>query len=261
MRVNGHELIEREPRNCGVAWLAAEATGKGRAMPDNGTAGRNGTRLLERCALFSALDDAGRRELVSHAWPRTVAAGEPICHLGDPGNNMMAIVVGTVRISLPTVKGREIILADLPAGELFGEIAMLDGKSRSANATALTKCELLVLERRDVLPVLEKYPAACLKMMEILCGRIRRSDERMSDIAFFDLPARLAKTLLHYPGQGHGPTKLSLSQRELAEMAGGTRENVNRCMRDWQRRGILKLKDRWTIILKPEVLRELMGDS
>ena len=230
-------------------------------MPDRVTAVRNGSKLLEKCALFSALNELGRRELVSHAWPRSVAAGEPICHLGDPGHNMMAIVVGTVRISLPTVRGREIILADLPAGELFGEIAMLDGKSRSANAKALTKCELLVLERRDVLPVLEKYPAACLRMMEILCARIRRSDERMSDIAFFDLPVRLAKTLLHYPPQGHGPAKLSLSQRELAEMAGGTRENVNRCMRDWQKRGILKLQDRWTIILKPEVLREFLGET
>jgi CRP/FNR family cyclic AMP-dependent transcriptional regulator len=230
-------------------------------MPDRATAVRNGSKLLEKCALFSALDELGRRELVSHAWPRSVAAGEPICHLGDPGHNMMAIVVGTVRVSLPTVRGREIILADLPAGELFGEIAMLDGKSRSANAKALTKCELLVLERRDVLPVLEKYPAACLRMMEILCARIRRSDERMSDIAFFDLPVRLAKTLLHYPPQGHGPAKLSLSQRELAEMAGGTRENVNRCMREWQRRGILELRDRWTIILKPDVLRGLVGED
>ena len=261
MRVNGHELIERQPRNCGVAWLAAEATGKGRAMTDSATAVRNGGKLLEKCALFNALDEHGRRELISHAWPRHIGAGEPICRLGDPGHNMMAIVVGTVRISLPTVRGREIILADLPAGELFGEIAMLDGRPRSANATALTKCELLVLERRDVLPMLEKYPAACLKMMEILCGRIRRSDERMADIAFFDLPARLAKTLLHYPSQGHGPAKLSLSQRELAEMAGGTRENVNRCMRDWQKRGILKLQDRWTIILKPEVLRGFLGET
>jgi CRP/FNR family cyclic AMP-dependent transcriptional regulator len=230
-------------------------------MPDRATAVRNGSKLLETCPLFSALDEAGRRELISHAWPRHVAAEEPICHLGDSGQNMMAIVVGTVRISLPTARGREIILADLPAGELFGEIAMLDGKARSANAKALTKCELLVLERRDVLPVLEKYPAACLKMMEILCARIRRSDERMSDIAFFDLPVRLAKTLLHYPAQGHGPAKLSLSQRELAEMAGGTRENVNRCMREWQRRGILELRDRWTIILKPDVLRDLVGED
>jgi CRP-like cAMP-binding protein len=93
--------------------------------------------------------------------------------------------------------------------------------------------------------------------MQLLCDRIRRSDERMSEIASFDLPARLARTLLRYPAQGHGPPKLSLSQRELAEMAGATRENVNRCLREWQRRGILQLKDRWTIILKPEALHAI----
>jgi CRP/FNR family transcriptional regulator, cyclic AMP receptor protein len=216
------------------------------------------SRLLEKSPLFRVLDERGRRELVLHASSRSVAANEAICHVGEPGQTMMAIVVGTVRISLPTAKGREIILADLPAGELFGEIAMLDGRPRSANATARTNCELLVLERRNVLPVLENYPAACLKMMEILCGRIRRSDERMADIAFFDLPARLAKTLLHYPPQGHGPGRLSLTQLELAEMSGGTRENVNRCLRQWQRRGVLQLKNRWTIILQPEVLQGLV---
>ncbi len=170
----------------------------------------------------------------------------------------MAVIVGTVRISLPTVRGKEIILADLRAGELFGEIALLDGRPRSANASALTNCNLMVLERRDVVPFLERNPAASLKLMEMLCARIRRSDERMADIAFFNLPVRLAKTLLSYQPQGRGTMKLSLSQSELAEMAGGTREKVNRCLREWQRQGILELKDRWTIIRKPEALRELV---
>jgi len=93
-------------------------------MPDSATAVRGG-KLLEKCPLFATLDDEGRHELIARAWPRNVAAGQPICYVGEPGHNMMAIVVGTVRISLPTVRGREIILADLPAGELFGEIAML----------------------------------------------------------------------------------------------------------------------------------------
>jgi CRP/FNR family cyclic AMP-dependent transcriptional regulator len=139
----------------------------------------------------------------------------------------------------------------------LGEIALLDGRERSANVRALTKCELLVLERRDVMPFLERNPKACLQLMALLCARIRRSDERMSDIAFFDLPARLAKTLLHYPAAGHDPPRLSLSQTELADMAGGTRENVNRCLRDWQRRGILGLKEGWTIILKPDALKAI----
>jgi CRP/FNR family transcriptional regulator, cyclic AMP receptor protein len=222
-------------------------------------ASSRGRKLLEKCALFSALDEKRRREIAGYAKLRSYAAGEPVCRLDDRGDSMMAIVLGTVRISLPAVKGKEIILADLGAGELFGEIALLDGKPRSANATALTNCELMVLERHDVLPFLERNPDACIKLMEMLCARIRRSDERMSDIAFFDLPARLAKTLLNYPGarRGSGPVKLSLSQSELAAMAGGTRENVNRCLREWQRMGILELKDRWTILLKPDVLRGL----
>lgn len=227
-------------------------------MMAEGPASVHGRKSLEKSTLFGALDEKVRREIAAYAKPRRYAAGEPICRLDDHGDSMMAVVVGTVRISLPALKGREIILADLQPGELFGEIALLDGKPRSANATAHTNCELMVLERRDVMPFLERNPSACIKLMEILCSRIRRSDERMSDIAFYDLPVRLAKTLLHYPPQGRETKKLSLSQTELAEMAGGTRENVNRCLRAWQRQGILELKDRWIIILKPEALRELL---
>ena len=217
--------------------------------------------MLERSPLFALVDERNRRELVAHAVPRSFGAGEPICRVGDPGVSMMAVIAGTVRISLPTAKGKEIILADLPAGELFGEIAMLDGKPRSASATALTKCELLVLERRHVIPFLEKNPAVCLKLMEMLCARIRHSDERMADIAFFDLPTRLAKVMLNYPAKTRDDTRLSLSQRELAEMAGGTRENVNRCLRDWQRRGIVESKGGWTIIRKADELRRLASGN
>jgi CRP/FNR family transcriptional regulator, cyclic AMP receptor protein len=223
----------------------------------NNGANDRARKLLEKCAIFRALNERERHDLALHAHTRSFAANEPICYVGEPGSSMMGVLVGTVRISLPAPKGREIILADLPAGELFGEIALLDGKERSANATALTKCELLVLERRDVLPFLERSPTACVNLMQLLCARIRRSDERMAEIAFFDLPARLARALLRYPAQGNGPQKLSLSQRELAEMSGATRENVNRCLREWQRRGILELKNRWTIILKPEALQAL----
>jgi CRP-like cAMP-binding protein len=210
--------------------------------------------FLDKWALFKALSEQERRALAAHAQSRVFAPNEPIFHVGEPGYSMMGVMVGTVRISLPTLKDKEVVLADLPAGEFFGEIALLDGKPRSASAVALTKCELLVLERRDFLPFLERSPTACLNLMQLLCERIRRADERVSEIAFSDLLARLARTLLRYPAQGHGPPKLSLSQQELAEMVGATRENVTRCLRIWQRHGILQLKDSRIIILKPEVL-------
>jgi CRP/FNR family transcriptional regulator, cyclic AMP receptor protein len=139
---------------------------------------------------------------------------------------------------------------------------MLDGKPRSANATALTKCELLVLERRAVIPFLEKHPSVCLQLMELLCARIRRSDERMADLAFFELPNRLAKLILSYgPEKAGKEMRLSLSQTELAEMVGATRENVNRCLRDWHRRGLVKLQDGWTVIPDTEKLRNLLGQE
>jgi CRP/FNR family transcriptional regulator, cyclic AMP receptor protein len=221
-----------------------------------------GRRALEQSPLFAHMDENSRRELIGQAVPRSFGVGETICRIGDPGGSMMAVLTGTVRISMPTVKGKEVILGDLHPGELFGEIAMLDGKPRSANATAHTKCELLVLERRNVIPFLEKHPAACLQLMELLCARIRRSDERMADLAFFELPTRLAKLFLSYGSEKAGKEmRLSLSQTELAEMVGATRENVNRCLRDWHRRGLVKLQGGWTVIPDTEKLRNLVGQD
>jgi CRP-like cAMP-binding protein len=220
-----------------------------------------GHRVLEQCFLFRPLDERAKQELIARAHRRTFAQGERIFGAGSPGQSMMAVLSGTVRISILTATGKEIVLADLPAGEVFGEMALLDGKDRSADATAHSKCELLVFERRDVLPFLRSHPDICLTLLELLSLRLRRLDERMADIAFVDLPARLAKTLLRsaQPAQPNRPARLSQSQGDLAKMIGGTRETVNRCLRDWQRQGILELKAGWTIILRPDALEELAG--
>jgi CRP-like cAMP-binding protein len=148
----------------------------------NNATAEQARKLLDKCALFKALNEQERRDLAAHGQWRTFAPNEPIFHFGEPGSSMMGVMVGTVRISLPAWKDKHLILTELPAGEFFGEIALLDGKPRSASATALTKCELLVLERRDVLPFLERSPTACLNIMQLLCERIRCADERMSEI-------------------------------------------------------------------------------
>jgi CRP-like cAMP-binding protein len=221
-------------------------------------------RALGKTLLFSALDDAARRELAGKVHRRSFGVGEPIFHLGAPGQSMMLILAGTVRVSLPGPKGKTVILADVPPGELLGEVALLDGKDRSADAAALTKCDLLMLERRDVLAALEKRPDLCLKLLELLCARLRKSDQRMSDIAFFELSARLAKVLLDRAGKparaGVKP-KLSLSQTELAGMINATRENVNRCLRNWQKQGIVEVSERWITVLQRDLLEALVEGS
>jgi CRP/FNR family cyclic AMP-dependent transcriptional regulator len=221
-------------------------------------------QLLSRSVLFGALDEVARRELTSHARRQSFNSGEPIFHVGAPGQSMMVILNGTVRVSLPGPRGKGVILADLPTGELLGEVALLDGKDRSADATALTNCELVVLERRDVVAFLEQRPDVCIKLLTLLCARLRKSDQRMSDIAFLELPVRLAKVLLDRIGSvsraGVKP-KLSLLQTELAGMINANRENVNRCLRHWQRQGIIDIDKRWIIILQLEVLRTIAGHS
>jgi CRP/FNR family transcriptional regulator, cyclic AMP receptor protein len=236
------------------------------AMPD-GVPGivREGAQLLEKCRLFRALDEQTRFQLASRAHRYRFAAGESIFEIGSAEQSMLAVLNGTVRITARSPNGREIALADLGTGEVFGEVALLDGRGRTASAVALSACELLVFERRDVMAFLENHPQACLRLLETLCERLRQADERITEVAFSELSVRLAKVLLTkaiIPKGARDDTKrpkVALSQRELAMLIGGTRESVNRCLRDWQRRGIVHLGGGWIVIDTPAVLEGIIA--
>src|SRR5262245_13516755 len=136
------------------------------------------------------------RPLVGRARMRQFAVGEPIFLMGSPGTSMMAVLSGSVRISIPSHEGREIILAMLQPGEVFGEIAVLDGKERTADAHAMTACTLAVLDRRDVLEFLERHPNVWPRVVEVLCDRLRATDRQMAEVAMQQLPVRLAEVVL-----------------------------------------------------------------
>jgi CRP/FNR family transcriptional regulator, cyclic AMP receptor protein len=219
-------------------------------------------KFLGRSFIFKALDDRTKRELAAFAHTRRFKSGDIIFSMGAPGQSMMAIAEGTVRISMLAPTARDVVLTELTTGDVFGEIALLDGGERSAEARALTNCTLIVLDRRSLLEVLHRNPELATRLIELLCARLRRSDERMMEIAFLDLPSRMAKTLLRATagdrdGASRPLTKLSLSQAELANMIGSSRENVNRCLRKWQRGNLVDLKDGWLIILDRNGLEAL----
>jgi CRP/FNR family cyclic AMP-dependent transcriptional regulator len=243
-----------------VAWRSA-------LVEINDPSADDGRRLLQACGLFRGLDDETRRQLVSRTHRRRHAAGDVIFRIGSPGQSMIAVLTGTVRVTVPSSQGKEIVLAELGAGEVCGEIALLDGKERTADAIALTNCDLIVLERRDMLTFIEQHPEVAMKLLAVLCERLRQTDEQIAEIAFLELPVRLAKALLRAtrgsprPAGSKQEVKLSLSQRALASMIGGTRESVNRCLRDWHRRGIIRLKEGWIIIAEPEALGEIAKTS
>ncbi|EHS52558.1 transcriptional regulator, Crp/Fnr family [Rhizobium sp. PDO1-076] len=203
--------------------------------------------------VFKALDFEARRELAALAHVRPYTQGDVIFSAGALGESMIAIAEGHVRVEVVTPAGREVILSELRAGDVFGEIALLDGGERSATARAISNCTLVVLERRSVLNVLRRSPQLSIRLIELLCQRVRRSDERMLEIAFLSIPTRLARLLLRLslapPATLEKPlTRLSLSQSELSKMLGNTRENVNRCLKKWQEMQLIEIKDRWLIL-------------
>ena len=230
------------------------------ATPGEGTQAEK-EKLLGGSLIFKALDEVARRELASYAQMRQIRAGTPIFHAGDPGSSLMAIATGTVRISMLTPTSREVVLAELGAGDVFGEVALLDGGERSADATAITNCSLAVLERRSVVRLLESQPRLAIRLIELLCARLRRSDARMLELSFLDLPSRLARTLIRATTPQDGGArplgKLALSQTVLANMVGSSRENVNRCLRGWQKGGVIDLRDGWVVILDRAALEGL----
>jgi CRP-like cAMP-binding protein len=220
-------------------------------------------RLLGKCILFRGLSPDERKGLVAQARIRNFATGETIFLMGASGDSMMAVLTGTVRISVPSPEGKEIVLAILQPGELLGEIALLDGKDRTADARAMSDCSLAILERRAVLAFLEKHPSGCLGLIEVLCGRLRQTDQQIAEIVFLDLPTRLAKTMLRMATVARGPsgTRIGLSQRELGNLVGATRESINKCLREWQRNGIVRVEENEIVITKRLELQALADSN
>ena len=219
-------------------------------------------RLLESCFLFRAFTPEERQRILVHTHVHRFAAGEVIYHKGSPGHGMMAVLSGEVRISAPSPEGKEIVLSIVRPGEIFGELALLDGKDRSADCVALTPCELASLERRDVLPLLRAQPEICLKLLEMLCDKLRGTTLQVEDLLFLQLPTRLAKTLLRMAGRRVSPSgevglHVRLSQRELGAMIGGTRESVNKCLAEWQRQGTIRMANGVIVIVDVDALRKL----
>jgi len=206
-------------------------------------------------AFFSAVLKADERDaILGRVRTRVFKAGETVFAIGSPGDNMMAVLSGTIRISVPAPDGKELLLAILQPGEVFGELAVLDGRERSADAIANSPCTLAVLDRRDMLSFLEQRPAVWLKLITVLCERLRHADQQLTEVALLQLPARLAKTMLRItknePRSTASPAQptIQLSQQELANMVGGTRERVNKCLAAWRREGIVKMSGGTIII-------------
>jgi CRP/FNR family transcriptional regulator, cyclic AMP receptor protein len=212
--------------------------------------------LLRGHPLFSAIAPDLLERLSAYATTRTVRRGDTIFAKGDPGNSLYAVCAGTVKISVPSADGKDAVFNLVGEAEIFGEIALLDGRPRTADATAMTDCELMVIERRDFLDLVRSQPEIALKLMEVLCARLRHTSEQVEDVLFLDLPGRLAKILLQLTerakvSQAH---RVAITQREIGQMIGMSRESTNKQLRDWEERNWVRLERGGVVVLKPDAL-------
>ena len=234
----------------------------GPSMPTAGLELRR--NLLREHFLFREFTPAELDELLAYARIERFRAHETVLLKGSPGTGMMAVIKGEIRISGPGADGREVIFNMLGPGDIFGEVALLDGGERSADATAVSDSEVLVIERRNFLPFLDRHPPVATKLLIALCQKLRRTTEQVEDLALLDLPARLAKRLLSL-ARAHGRQtaqglliETKLSQGELAKSLATSRESVNKQLARWQRDGILRVVDGAITLVDREALRQVL---
>jgi len=220
--------------------------------------------VLRKHPIFADLEPEALDQLCRYAKHTNVKRGTTIAMKGDPGNSLFAVVSGTVKISLSSPDGRNAILNLIGPGEIFGEMAVLDGEPRSADVTAHTNCELYVIDRRDFLPFVRSHSAVAMRFIELLCARLRRTSQQVEQVTLRNLPGRLAGTLLGLTEerkQDSGSRTLAITQQEVAEMVGMTRESINKQLRAWAARNWVRLEHGAIIVLDIAALHELAESS
>jgi CRP-like cAMP-binding protein len=216
--------------------------------------------FLRRHPFFSDLDPRSLDQLSRYAKHLDLKRGTRIFSKGDPGTSLFAVISGTVRISASYPDGRSAILNLVGPGELFGEIAVLDGQARSADAIASTNCELSAFDRRDFLPFVRTQPTLVMRLIELLCARLRSTSGQVEQIMLLDLPGRLAGALLNlaHGHRGVSNRTITITHQEIGEMIGTSRESVNKQLRAWAARQWVQLEHGRIVILEAEPLRALL---
>lgn len=213
--------------------------------------------------LFGALSAEQRAQVLAQAISRSYARGDTILRRGDPGNSMLLVVQGRVRVGVTSEDGREVTLGILGPGDVLGEMALLDGQERSADVVAIEDCGVKLLERGRFLRLLRESPELCLKLLGVLTERLRRANRAVEDIALLSLEGRLARLLTRL-AQDYGKPEgrgvridVKLSQKDLSALVGSSREKVNRQLRAWEEEGTLGKASGHLVLLHPE---RLTGD-
>jgi len=216
---------------------------------------------LRRVSLFAGLDDASWQSLRSRLKESDFARGAVIFAEGDSGGELHVILSGKVKISRAAADGRENLLAVLGPGDLFGELSLFNPGPRTANAAAVTDVQLATFAHDDLRPVIVEQPDIAAELLRVLAERLRQTNDAMADLVFTDVPGRVAKALLSLAerfGETDGDgvrVHHDLTQEELAQLVGASRETVNKALSDFASRGWLRVDARAVVLMDVERLR------
>jgi CRP/FNR family transcriptional regulator, cyclic AMP receptor protein len=217
--------------------------------------------VVRRAPLFAGLDDDAAQSLVSSMTASRMERGDVLFHEGDRGDRLYVIAEGKIKLGRSSADGRENLLAILGPGEMFGELSLFDPGPRTATATAVAETQLLAIGNDQLQEYLTQRPRVAATLLAALARRLRRTNESLADLVFTDVPGRVAKALLDLASRFGRPTEEGimvshdLTQEELAQLVGASRETVNKALADFASRGWLRLEARAVLLQDVERLK------
>jgi CRP/FNR family cyclic AMP-dependent transcriptional regulator len=191
---------------------------------------------------------------------RTVRRGQVVFARGDPGDSLIVVVSGRVKVVVRSADGGELTLTVIESGSTLGELSIADGGPRSTDAETLEDSQLLFVPRETIQDVCLRMPAAAQALSSSIAATLRRLTDAASDLVFLDLPRRIAKVLLNQPAGDDGIIRAKITQEELAHQAAGSRQSVNAALRGFERRGWIEIHDRRVTVKQAGALRLFAGD-
>ena len=216
--------------------------------------------VLSRAPMFAALDPEAAAALQASMDTLSLGRGQVSCNEGERGDRLYVITEGTMKLGHASSDGRESLLAVLGPAELLGELSLFDPGPRTATATALTETSLMGLGHAALRPWLTGRPEVAEALLQALAQRLRRTNDQMADLVFSDVPGRVAKTLLDLGDKFGRPlpdgvhVTHDMTQEELAQLVGASRETVNKALADFAARGWIRLESRSVVLIDPERL-------
>ena len=220
------------------------------------------TDVLRRAPLFASLDDEAFAALTEEITEVDLSRGSALFYEGDPGDQLYFIVSGKIKLGRTASDGRENLVAVMGPGEIFGEMALFDPSPRSTSATAVSETRLAGLKHENLRKVIARSPEVSAQLLQALARRLRRTNENLADLVFSDVPGRVAKALLDLADRFDRPATdgilvaHELTQEELAQLVGASRETVNKALAEFVQRGWIRLEARAVVILDLQRLKQ-----